>query len=323
MDLEVRPFPVNQYPPGAVLIKGSEPAYWLAELQRMNILLAGVDVYPLPGDAPDIVWGCLATGMTEMAALQKNTCCQLVYDRLYIPECSVLFPKLTKEEIIQLCSGSLYLLHPQLGLINLQEPLNWRSLLQRPEIIEAEIVVPENSPAVPQGVRSFQIREPNTDDIIDRFEENNYPVRERFSDKPLNALEKIKLFFYNKLLETSGDKNKYTSSRLTRWISAAFPPGKKIIEKLQEDQQSLEKRNERHLDKLEKLFSKDIGEALKYAIPLDANGAGRGGSTGEYSRDGMIFLHSPGPMQVWEVQSSPMTAIPDSFVNIRQQLSNS
>lgn len=48
------------------------------------------------------------------------------------------------------------------------------------------------------------------------------------------------------------------------------------------DYEELERRNQKHFDRLMELLKRDPEEALKYAIPLDTDGVGRGGNKGSF-----------------------------------------
>ncbi|WP_192822970.1 lipopolysaccharide assembly protein LapB [Rufibacter sp. LB8] len=66
---------------------------------------------------------------------------------------------------------------------------------------------------------------------------------------------------------------------------AKFLKGEKteIVDKLQVDFDELTRRNQSEIDKLLDLFKKNPEEAIKYSIPLDMDGASRGGDLGLFT----------------------------------------
>src|ERR1700761_8084029 len=99
------------------------------------------------------------------------------------------------------------------------------------------------------------------------MEENTFPQKKEFNDKPLGWGEKIKLGLL-KLLFGSSDKIKASENR--------------IIQSLQEKLEDLERRNQSEVEKLMELFKNNPDEALKYAIPLDGEGTTRGGNMARF-----------------------------------------
>jgi hypothetical protein len=102
---------------------------------------------------------------------------------------------------------------------------------------------------------------------------------EPLKDKPLNPLEKVKLSVYKALFKKAESDNGGTT-RPTGF--ASFLKGlfnfDKGWQKIENEFEDLEKRNQDELQKLMDLLKKNPEEGLKYAIPLDAGGTSRGGT---------------------------------------------
>lgn len=295
MELKLKPSDKNLFPLGAILIKGSSVAAWLSEMQSMKLQLAAVTVYPLPGLAANAVWGCLVTGRFEKNRIDpgRNVFCQSIFNQLYIPDRSVLYPTLSAEEITKLFHGKPHFLHPEIGLVELEEAVNWDGVVQMPEMVSMQVQLPVPTPFIPSQIKTFQVKALTPEEALQSFEGANFPSGQKFKDKPLNPFEKAKLFLYRQLFskgnkEGEGGDAKATESKpflshlekLRKWLS-----GKESnwTSKLQEDFEQLEKRNQKHLDRLLDMLKKDPAEALKYALPLDNEGTGRGGFGGSFN----------------------------------------
>src|SRR5690606_22516846 len=138
----------------------------------------------------------------------------------------------------------------------------------------------------PKQVRSFLIKPDSQEEIMKNLEENIFPKKEKLEDEPLNLFEKAKLSFYKLLLEKRNEKGEETVGKtgLLSRIGSLFATitGKKAswIAKIEKDYETLEERNQKQIDKLIHLLKNNPAEALKYAIPLDNEGATRGDSNG-------------------------------------------
>jgi tetratricopeptide (TPR) repeat protein len=272
-----------------MLIKGASVGAWIKEIQRMGLSLPALSAYPVPSTQANVLWGCLLVldAGTSQIDLGRNTYCQVVNQILFIPERSHLYPLLSHGEVEQLFSGKKHLLHPEFGLVALEEEIDWKNLVEWPVERSCKVTAPSASVFIPGQIKSFQIKPLAPEEVLDTFEEKYFPKPEAFKEKPLNPLEKVKLFFYKQVfkLAASAVGGSATGKAaagpvqqfLNKWFSGRWS------EKLQMDFESLEKRNQKHLDRLMDLFKKNPGEALKYAIPLDTDGTGRGGAMGAFS----------------------------------------
>ena len=101
-------------------------------------------------------------------------------------------------------------------------------------------------------------------------------------NKPLNLLEKAKLGIYRALF-TSDKKNGKVEgvvrsgimSKLEKLMNSFSKKEHQWADKLQQDFENLEERNQKKVDQLMDWLENNPEEALKYAIPLD-DGTGRG-----------------------------------------------
>lgn len=293
MELNIKPYYKNKYPLRGILIKGSSPEHWLQELQRMQLTLEGITVYPLPGLTPNSVWGCLVYTAEPVNTHQlgKNECCQLVHPHLLIPEKAILNPVFTQEEANKLFPKNIHVFHPEFGLAELEEAVDWTSLLEDITVQPTIITRPQPAVFIPRQVKSFRIQPVSPEEILRNMEENVFPKKEKLKDKPLNIFEKIKLSFYKLLFkktkpsgseETPVTEKKGWWAKLTRKSASGSEKPNNWLNKMEQDFDDLDKRNQKQLDKLLDLLKKNPAEALKYAIPLDGDGTSRGQNTRGY-----------------------------------------
>ena len=291
MELRLKPYHKNTFPIAGVLIKGARVETWLLQIQQMELSLTSLTAYPIPGKAANSLWGCLVEyEHLKKLDIGRNYYCQLVNGLLYIPELAVLYPALSLTETEKLFSGK-HVFHPELGLIALEEAINWPDVTQLPEETVRTIKRPAPGVSIPKQIRSFQIKPVAPENVLERFEETHFPKRQNFEDKSLNPIEKARLFFYRQLFRKNnreGNRSlpeiERTSllSRLETLRNLFSKKGTDWIEKVQADYEELEERNQKQLDRLLDLLKKNPEEALKYAIPLDRDGTGRGGRNGTF-----------------------------------------
>lgn len=159
MELKLKPFPKNQYPTGAVLIKGSSPHVWLHEIQAMGISLSGSEAYAIPGDKANVLYGCLLVvpSKPNLERLGKNSCLQLMGNKLFIPEYATVEPAIGAGEWDTLMPGYQHVMLPETGLYCLEEPINWLELLETGQEVLVRNTVPSKAVAIPENIRSLRV----------------------------------------------------------------------------------------------------------------------------------------------------------------------
>jgi hypothetical protein len=149
MELRLKPYPKNSFPLAGILIKGTGVETWLHQMAQMGLSPASFTVYPIPGNTANSLWGCLIEyGDLKKLDIGKNTYCQLVYGRLYIPERAVVYPTLSSAETEKLFAGK-HIFHPEFGLVELEEPVNWSAVIQIPEETPRIIKRPDPPVSIP------------------------------------------------------------------------------------------------------------------------------------------------------------------------------
>lgn len=292
MKLQVKPNAHNVYPLGGLLVRGSDPVLWLQQLQKLDVNLDQVDVFALPGNTPNSVWGCfiaLPYDDWKHKTLDAVEPCQCVHDLLFIPQYACIQPVPGLAEAPKLFSGKQHFLHPEIGLVVLDTPLDWNSLLCIPEQDILHFIKPDASVFVPEKIKCAEIFSLPPDDVLKHLEDRAFPATKKFTDKPLSIAERIKLgilkTFFAKGKNQSGAQAPERSGlmkMLEKFTGKMFPGINKWLDNMEQDLEELEKRSRSEMEKLMELFARNPDEALKYAIPLDDNGAARGGIKGSF-----------------------------------------
>ncbi|MEO1051306.1 MAG: hypothetical protein AAFX87_11815 [Bacteroidota bacterium] len=289
MQLRIKPYAKSIHPIGGILIKGTEPYGWVKDIQSMGLTLSEIDVYGIPGKKANSVWGCVAVFKDNQCPkdIGRNAYCQMVENRLLIPEYAITYPKLSPLEIKEQFAEHRHILHPEFGLVELAEPINWNKLISLNEAQPLpHLLAPARSVKMPKLIKSFQVEEVTPEEALKHLEENVFPQQSALEDKPLSFLERIKLFFLKGLFRKQKDPDssddgsnvsKTTFMQKLDGLSQKLFGKSKWGEKLQQDFEQLEQRNQKQIDRLMDLFKNNLEEALKYAIPLDSTGSSRGG----------------------------------------------
>jgi tetratricopeptide (TPR) repeat protein len=287
MELRIKPSDRNPFPSGGILIQGASAEHWCREIQAMGFHLPEIRVFPIPHQQPNSVWGCLVVAGIgrNKPDIGRNQFCQAVHGKLFIPEKSDLYPRLSDTELDKLLGGRLHVWHPAFGMVALEEEVDWKPFIQLPQERTLFVTKPVGSIFIPRQVRTFMVKPPAPEESLQSLEEQHFPKKEELKDKPLNLLEKGKLFIYKQLFskdkEGSGEgtgKGSFLSKMEA--LGKIFSGSGKWVDRMQQDFEDLEQRNQKQVDRLMDLFRKDPDEALKYAIPLDAEGTGRGAHQG-------------------------------------------
>jgi len=291
MELEIKPYSKNLFPIAGILVKGPSVAYWLKEIQDLNLALTEIRTYPIPGVQPNSVWGCLLITQPEKTKMKRHQYCQLIFETLFIPEKALLFPAVSEEELKKLFYTGLHIMHPDFGLVALEEEIKWAEVLSAPVSRPASALTPADTILMPTTIKCFQVAPAPIEDTLKKLEAEIFPQQEILEQKPLNLWEKAKLSVLQQLFsigtpeEKSGHSSHWPGSFLSgitglKGLFSSKEPG--WVKNLQETYEELEKRNQKEVDKLLDLLKTNPLEALKYALPLDNEGLSRGGNLSQY-----------------------------------------
>ncbi|NHN25747.1 hypothetical protein FIA58_008680 [Flavobacterium jejuense] len=158
MKLTLQPHKRNKYPIAGILIKGNTPLVWLQNLQELDIALTTCVCYPIPSTVANELYGCLVvvpvnTIKKDHAHLQV----QLYEEKVFIPEYAIISPFLSKEEGNKILGIDYHFLHPELGLIELEEAIDWATLLNPFRKINVRLKTPHSGVFIPKQLRSVHV----------------------------------------------------------------------------------------------------------------------------------------------------------------------
>lgn len=157
MEFRIKPFPKNNYPKKGLLIKGSSPSIWLYEMERLAVDLNGVRSFPIPSTEPNVLYGCfLIFQHSAPVEIGKNSYFQCVDNKLFIPENTDFYPKVTPDDWQNIDSEFL-IMHPEFGLVKLNEEIDWLSIIRTPKPFGNTISKPLNGVKIPQKIESYTV----------------------------------------------------------------------------------------------------------------------------------------------------------------------
>jgi len=172
MELKLKINSKNTFPKGGIFIKSASPEVWLHEIQNMGLTLRNIRVFPVSGARANELYGCLLVldqSAGKITAVGKNNFYQLIEDKLFVPENTLVEPQITKEEWHNLFSEEYHFLHPEIGLVELKDQVDWIALLQQPKAKEIEINEPSKTVYLPQFILSLRI-EIDPEKILENIE---------------------------------------------------------------------------------------------------------------------------------------------------------
>ena len=157
MELRIKPFPKNNYPKKGLLIKGSSSITWLSEMEILGINLNEIKSFPIPSNEPNVLYGCFLIFQNNAPnEIGRNSYFQCVDNQFFIPENTTFYPKINPEEWQNIDSEFL-IMHPEFGLVKLNEEIDWISIIQNPKQLEDKIRKPQNGVKIPQKIESYTV----------------------------------------------------------------------------------------------------------------------------------------------------------------------
>lgn len=209
MELRIKPFPKNNYPKKGLLIKGSSPLVWLYEMEILGIDLHEVQSFLIPSTEPNILYGCfLVFKNLAPNEIGRNSYYQCVDNRFFIPENTVFYPKVNPEEW-QNIDAEYLIMHPEFGLVKLNEEIDWISIIQNPEISEDKVRKSSKGVQIPQKIESF-IVEMDDEKVLESLEkpqtEEEWMKNLPFDMKKVMAGNKKEIEKYLKYIEKYPDR---------------------------------------------------------------------------------------------------------------------
>lgn len=209
MELRIKPFPKNSYSRKGLLIKGASPFVWLHEMEILGIRLNEVLSFPVPSSEPNVLYGCFLV-FEDLAPneIGSNAYFQGVDNKFFIPENTVFYPKINPEDW-ELTDAVFMIMHPEFGLVKLNEEIDWLSLIQNPEPSEDKVRKPSNGVRIPQKIERFTV-EMDDEKVLESLEkpqtEEEWMKDLPFDMKKVMAGNKKEIEKYLKYIEKYPDR---------------------------------------------------------------------------------------------------------------------
>lgn len=198
MELKIRPFPKNNYPKRGILIKSASSLDWFCEIESLGIDLNAVQSFAIPSFEPNILYGCfIIFGGNAPGDIGKNAYFQCFDNTLFIPENTDFYPKITSDDWKNI-EAKYIIMHPDFGLVKLNETIDWSSLLRESVTTEARVKRPSNGVFIPQKIRSYKV-DMNDDELLNELL-NPTTDEEWMKNLPFD-LEKLKAGDENEILK--------------------------------------------------------------------------------------------------------------------------
>ena len=260
---------------------------WLKAIRQLGLNPSHIKIYALPSTSANVLWGCLLlTQQAELVVDLKNyPTAHRIGGKLIIPEKTSLKPELTAYDFNKLFRGGTYVLHPDVGLYKLTEPVFLEALIDLGNITTIHSTRPQDFTLYSGEIQSFSVEAVPKEQLKQELELGL--ERETFKDAPLTVGEKLRLQFYENFLITEEDKGGEVGLNTKRSIWEEI--GKRLgfygpdtKDRIVKDFRDLQERNKKEVDKLMDLLKEKPEEALRYAIPLDEHGYIRGEGKSEF-----------------------------------------
>jgi hypothetical protein len=158
MELTLQPYKKNKYPIAGIVIKGNSPLIWLQNLQELSIAIASYACYPIPSTVANELYGCLV--VLPVNTIKKDHThlqVQLYEEKVFIPEYAIISPFLSKEEGNKILGANYHFLHPELGLIELEEAIDWVTILNPIRKINVKLTTPHSGVFIPKQLQSVHV----------------------------------------------------------------------------------------------------------------------------------------------------------------------
>ncbi|MBO6516584.1 MAG: hypothetical protein JJ975_08535 [Bacteroidia bacterium] len=273
-----------------ILLRGSSVKEWLIELSRLKLNLNTCKLYGLPDETPNSIWGCLVL-TSQRIDPQIDHLHERCYQRtkqLILPLNSREYPILSDNELEHMFGSGLHLYHPGIGLFELEEEIDVSELLELPPNEIQTTITPRDGYLPSSEIHSFFVVPQDEKDVLENLEKNLFPKQQKSEKGKLNLWERVKLQFYRLFFKSNGEKKPselvVEKRRGLKWLQKGLAPffkgTERTVDTLFEDYEDLEQRNISELNKLLDMLESDPENALKYAMPLDTRGSGRGGGSG-------------------------------------------
>ena len=287
MELELYSYHKNLYPVSGFFIEEADLNNWISTIDKLGLNPSSLEIYGLPTKKANEIWGCLVVvNQSDLPEeLGSYVSALTIGSKLIVPEKSKVIPELSPYDMDQLFKDGQYVMHPEIGLYQLTDPILLDEHIDLNDITIIESLRPQEYSAFTSVINGFRIESTPKEELKDELE--SVGEKGEFENKPLTLSEKLRLEVYKKFIitdeEEDGEISFNTQAKALQKIAEKLGlGGPDMNENLVEDYKDLQERNKREVDKLLDLLKEDPEEGLRFAIPLDEHGYSRGGRQSEF-----------------------------------------
>lgn len=287
----------------AAFIRSDSPAIWLQCLGEWGVRLSTLEAYLVPQSIQSRKpVGLFVVFKTEVSFEYSAGVFpyQMEGNGLYIPLEAKVFPPLLAEEWAKVLLHDRQFFHPTIGLVgfSLQDQVDFSQLLVLPEFRQQSWDIAQAGKRRRPLLRAISVDRPPIQDFIDELKKDIDPlpldeIPKDPDEKPSflqEEIDQLKRFMLKQLLKAKekdgNDKpqedRSSSSDRMGRHPNSGTGGGLlgglwgKAEQWLGDRLADLEKRREREIERLLKLFDEDPNQALRYSIPLGGPYQNRG-----------------------------------------------
>lgn len=289
----------------AAFIRSDSPAVWLQYLGEWGVKLSALECYRVPQSIQSTKSIGLFVIFKEEVSFEYSA---IVYPYrmegkgLYIPIDAKVFPPLLPEEWAKVLLHDRQFFHPTIGLVgfSLQDKVDLGDLLVLPELTQQSWDMAQIGKPKRPSLLAISVDRPPIQDFIDELKKdiNPLPLDEiprdpgEKSSSLQEEIDQLKRFLLKQFLKaTEKDKDRKDkpqgdrsskSDRVGHYPNSGTGGGVlsglwgKAEQWLGDRLADLEKRREREVERLLKLFDEDPDQALRYSIPLGGPYQSRG-----------------------------------------------
>jgi hypothetical protein len=211
MQIRLKPYHKNLYSVNGMLICGETVQEWISAICQLNIDLQKVETYAVPGIKANSLYGCVLffNSSSLPKDIRNHQYLQYAENKLLMLEQSIYLPAVDEEELKSIAPGKKILLHPIVGTVILDEPVDWAALLEFKEASLTEPKKPVPGVYVPGFVKSYTLElsdEKLMNDLLNPPTEKELIENLPFDVKKLMKGNKREMEKYLKYLEEHPDK---------------------------------------------------------------------------------------------------------------------
>lgn len=296
MKIKIYPTSQGDISPIALLIKGGSLMHWLKEIEFMQLQAKAIQVYPIPGQKANTIFGCFIVFKhpIKRLAIRGHIEFKKYKTHLFIPLNSDVSPQLEKDELIQLFKyETVY--HPSFGYVELNNELDWKAhIKKKPQQIVNSINCID-PPKEPNHIKGFRVYIPELNELEI---ETALDIKPKTINNTLSTLDRIKFKALGMLFSGSKNNDHSFTIKKKKWISWMSNS-----DNLKDSYSKLYQRNQNQIDKFLQLLKVNPKLAIRMAKQIEMNGSSRGGSQGSLNwfSNGTANRNESGEVGSWAV----------------------